>query len=92
MAHFTAVGGMFLSFLLCPTHGDETLCRRLTTLTEASAALRTGRRGGPKLALSAAWPLTLALGGSPSIETTTDRKVRVQISLPLTAHTAFDSQ
>jgi len=76
---------MLLSLLLSSTHSAETLCLRLTTLTQASATLRTSRSGGPELTLAAAWQLALALGGNPSIEATADRKVRVQISLPLLA-------
>jgi chromosome segregation ATPase len=75
--------GMLLSLLLSPAHSHETLCRRLTTLTKASASLRAVRRRGSELTLSAAWQLALALGASSSIETTADQKVRVQISLPL---------
>jgi len=44
------------------------------------------------LALAAAWQLALALGGSPFIETTADRKVRVQISLPLLATSSLFSE
>jgi hypothetical protein len=36
--------------------------------------------------------LALAMGGSPSIETTTDRKVRVQVSLPLQATSSLSPQ
>ena len=76
---------MLLSFFISSTDSDETLCRRLTTLTEASASLRTVRREGPELVLTAAWQLALALGGSPSIEKTANQKVLVRISLPLLA-------
>src|SRR5262249_14806948 len=75
--------GMLLSFLLSPRPIDVNLGLRLTTLAKQSATLRAVRHGGQKLALSAAWQLALALGGHPSIRTTTDRKVRVKISLPL---------
>jgi hypothetical protein len=84
--------GMLLSLLLSPTNDHETLCRRLTALTEASTTLRTRPHEGPELALAAAWQLALALGGSPSIETDADRKVRVQISLPLMATSPFLSE
>jgi hypothetical protein len=77
--------GMRLSFLVSPRPIDATLCLRLTNLAKQSATLRAVRHGGQKLALSAAWQLALALGGNPSIETTDDRRVRVQISLPLPA-------
>jgi hypothetical protein len=83
---------MLLSLLLSSTYSDETLRLRLTTLTEASATLRTVRCGGAELALAAAWQLALALGGSPFIETTADRKVRVQISLPLLATSSLFSE
>jgi len=76
---------LLLSLLLSSSGSEENLRLRLTSLTEASATLRTLRCGGPELALASAWQLALALGGSPSIEITTDRKVRVAISLPLQA-------
>ena len=78
-------GNMLLSLLLIPSEGDETLCGRLIRLAQESATLQTLRSKGPELALASAWQLALALGGSPFIETTADRKVRVQISLPLLA-------
>jgi len=82
-AKSNGTAGMLLSLLLSPAPGDGTLRARLTTLAKQSATLRAVRRGGSKLALSAAWQLALALGGSPSIETTAERKVRVLIPLPL---------
>ena len=83
---------MRLSLVLVSPYSDETLCLRLTTLTEESATLRTVRCAGPELALTSAWQLALALGGSPSIETMADRKVRVQISLPLLATPSLISE
>ena len=83
---------MLLSLLLVSPGNDETLCPSLTTLAEESATLRTVRCGGPELALTSAWQLALALGGSPRIETITDRKVRVQISLPLLATSSLISE
>jgi len=83
---------MLLSLLLSSTYSDETLCLRLKTLAEASATLRTVRCGGPELALTAAWQLALAMGGRPFIETTADRNVRVQISLPLRATSSLFSK
>jgi hypothetical protein len=77
--------GMLLSLEVSPADGDETLRQRLTTLTEGSASFGTARSAGPELTLMSAWQLALALGGSPSVETTADRKVRVQVSLPLRA-------
>jgi hypothetical protein len=76
---------MLLSYLVSPINGDENLCQRLTRLAEASAALQTERLAGPELALKSAWQLARALSGGPCIESTTDRKVRVLISLPLLA-------
>ena len=79
---------MLLSFLLPSTnHSDENLGVRLCSLTDGSAPLRALRRGGAELALSSAWELTLALGGSPAIKTTADQMVDVQIALPLLAAT-----
>ena len=74
---------MLLSLLLIPSEGDETLCGRLIRLAQESATLQTLRCEGPELALASAWQLALALEGTPTIETTEDRKLRVQISLPL---------
>ena len=76
---------MLLSLLLASGERDEALCRRLTTLAQESTTLQTVRWEGPELSLASAWQLALALGGSPFIETTADRKLRVQISLPLMA-------
>jgi chromosome segregation ATPase len=81
--------GMLLSLLLSSTDNAEALCLRLRNITEASATLRAVRCGGPELALSSAWQLALALGGIPSIETTADGKVRVQISLPLPGNSSL---
>jgi len=75
---------MHLSLLLSSNDSEET-CRRLTSLGEASATLRTVRCGEPELKLTSAWQLGLALGGSPSIEPNADRKVRVEVSIPLLA-------
>ena len=74
---------ILFSFLLSSPCSEETLYLRLRTITEASAALRVVQHGGPELALSAAWQLALALGGSPLIERTANQKVHVQVSLPL---------
>jgi len=61
---------------------DESLYHRLTTLVEGSPTLRRVPDHGAQLTLTSAWQLALALGGNPSIETTSDQKVRVQITLP----------
>jgi hypothetical protein len=76
---------MLLSLLLSSVCGDQTLCVRLTTLTEGSATLPTALYNGAELALTSAWQLASAMGERPSIETTTDQKVRVQVLLPLVA-------
>jgi chromosome segregation ATPase len=74
---------MLMALVLSSTCNAETLCLRLRTITAASAKLSTPRCSGPELALSSAWQLALAMGGSPAIEAAADRKVRVQISIPL---------
>ncbi len=76
---------MLLSLLLSSTNSEETLCPRLTNLTDAPVSLRVLRRGGAELALATAWQLAVALGGSPSIETTADQKLHVQVALSLMA-------
>jgi DNA-binding response OmpR family regulator len=83
---------LLLSLLLSSSGSEENLRLRLTSLTEASATLRIVRCGGPELALASAWQLALALGGSPSIEITKDRQVRVAISLPLQATSSLCSE
>jgi chromosome segregation ATPase len=84
--------GSCLSLLFSSTSSDETLGLRLRSLTESSASLRTVRHGGPELALASAWQLALAMGGTPTIETTTDRKVRVQVLLPLMTAASLSSE
>ncbi|MCX6923980.1 MAG: hypothetical protein NT154_12345, partial [Verrucomicrobia bacterium] len=76
---------MLLSLLLPSSGNEESLRLRLTALAETPATLRTIRCGSPELALASAWQLALALGGNPSIETTADHMVHVEISLPLPA-------
>jgi len=83
---------LLVSLLLVSAEPYETLCRRLTTVTQDSTTLQTVRCAGPELVLASAWQLALALGGSPFIETTADRKVRVQISLPLQTASSLVSQ
>jgi hypothetical protein len=55
-------------------------------------APRTLACGGAELTLCSAWQLAFALGGSPTIETTADNKVRLQISLPLSAISSLDAE
>ncbi len=75
---------MHVVFSVSPASGDETLLTRLAAVTEKSATLGSLRCGRPELELATAWQLALALGGAPRIESGPDRKLRVQISLPLT--------
>ena len=72
-----------LSLLLGLSSYDESLCDRLTSITQAPGAIRALQCGKPELTLAAAWQLALAMGGTPSIEMTADRKLHVQLSLPL---------
>jgi chromosome segregation ATPase len=76
---------MLLSFLLASAQSGEALCLRLRSFADSSAALHALRSEGPELALATAWQLAVAMGGTPSIDTTADREVRVSISLPLPA-------
>jgi hypothetical protein len=45
--------------------------------------MRALQCGKPELTLAAAWQLALAMGGTPSIELTADRKLHLLLSLPL---------
>jgi hypothetical protein len=74
---------LILSFLLPPTSSADSVQSRLRNLTQASEKLRAVRTDDAELSLASAWQLALALGGSPTIEATSDGKVRMQISLPL---------
>jgi hypothetical protein len=80
-ANQNGAGELLLSFLTSASN-DESLYHRLTTLVEASPTLRIIPGHGTELALTSACQLALALGGSPSIETTSDQKVRLRIALP----------
>jgi len=76
---------LLLELLLASTVADEAMGLRLAGLTAASGKLRTGGSGESELALAAAWQLALALGGRPSIETTTNGEVRIEILVSLGA-------
>jgi hypothetical protein len=80
---------MLLSFLVSSAQSAESLCGRLRSLADASAALQSVAQGG--LALSSAWQLAVALGGSPSVEAIADRNVRVSISLPILQSNSFQN-
>jgi hypothetical protein len=77
---------LHLSYDVSSTEDDQTLTKRLASITDASAALGAIQHGESELTLTSAWQLALAMGGNPVIEKTADRKVRVQVSLPLQAH------
>jgi chromosome segregation ATPase len=80
---------LLLRLLLASNSSAEALRLRLTSLVEASATLRTGQFAGSELALTSAWQLALAMGGSPRLETTDDQKVCVKLSLLLEPATSF---
>jgi chromosome segregation ATPase len=82
---------LHLSFDLSSTQDDQTLTKRLASITDASAALGAIQHEESELTLTSAWQLALAMGGYPVIETTADRKVRVRISLPLQAHSLSEN-
>jgi hypothetical protein len=82
---------MLLSFLVSSAQSAENLCERLRSLADASAALQSVAQSGPELALSSAWQLAVALGGSPSVEAIADRNVRVSISLPILQSNSFQN-
>jgi hypothetical protein len=82
---------MLLSFLLSSPESAGSLSLRLRTLTESSAKPRFEQSGATEVTIRSAWQLALALGGSPTIETTLDGKLHVQISLPLPAVSSTES-
>jgi cell division protein FtsL len=82
---------MRVSFLLSPTNSsEENACARLSAIVENSASFEALRCRGSELALTSACQLALALGGSPSFETTSVGETRVSLALPLSrTHDAF---
>jgi hypothetical protein len=83
---------MRLSFLLSSTCEDPSLNLRLTKLIESFAAPQSTQCNGSELVLMSAWQLALALGASPSLETMPERKVNLEISLPLRTSSFFYSE
>src|SRR6185436_16704852 len=79
------------SFLLS-TCRDESLSSRLTKLTEGFATVRAAQCNGSEFVLASAWQLALALGAHPSIETMPERKVHLEISLPICTSSSLFSE
>jgi len=85
VAYEAAPGGddaLLLSLLISPTENDEALHSRLIELA-ATPMFQAGRRAEAELEFRTAWQLASAMGGSPALETTEERKVLLQIRLPL---------
>jgi hypothetical protein len=84
-------GQLMISYLLASDSADA-LSVKLQRLVDTRDSSEASSCADAVVALKAGWQLAFALGGVPSIQATEDRKVRVQISLPLTTAAVSSSE
>jgi hypothetical protein len=74
---------LIVDSLISANTSARELCERFTTITAASAALRSLQTGEGETGLAMCWQLAHALGGRARFEPLTDKEVRLLVMLPV---------